>query len=56
MVFMGKRFWTEDMPVYPLLKSLAATGKYQNLILSISDDTDEIVEELMRFRATSASD
>lgn len=50
MVFMGKKFWTEEMPVYTLLESLANKGKYQNLILSISDDIDEIIEELVRFR------
>ena len=50
MIFMGRKFWTEEMPVYPLLESLAATGKYLNLILSLSDDTDEIVQELVRFR------
>ena len=52
MIFMGRKFWTEEMPIYPLLESLAETGKYQNLLLSISDDIDEIVEELMRFRFT----
>lgn len=52
MIFMGRKFWTEEMPIYPLLQSLAKTGKYQNLLLSISDDIDEIVEELMRFRFT----
>ena len=50
MVFMGKKFWTEEMPVYPLLETLTSKGKYQNLILSISNDIDEIIEELMRFR------
>ena len=52
MIFMGKKFWTEEMPVYPLLESLAETGKYKNLILSLSDDTEEIVQELLKFRDT----
>jgi len=50
MVFLGKRFWTEEMPVYPLLQSLMGTGRYKNLLLSIHDSTDGIVEELLRFR------
>ena len=52
MIFMGKKFWTEEMPVYPLLESMAMTGKYHNLILSITDDPEEIVEQLENFRAT----
>ena len=53
MVFMGKRFWTEEVPVYPLLELLANKGKYQNLLLSISDDIEEIIEVLVRFRDTT---
>ncbi len=50
MIFMGKRFWTEEMPVYPLLKELSESGKYHNLILTLTDDPDEVVHELLRFR------
>ena len=50
MVFMGKDYWTKEMPVYPLLESLMHTGKYKNLLLFLTDKLDEIVAELQRFR------
>ena len=49
MVFLGKEFWTKEMPVYPLLEDLIKTGKYQNLLLTLTDDTDEIIDVLMHF-------
>ena len=49
MVFLGMEYWTEDMPVYPVLHQLLEKGKYRNLMLSISDDEDAIVEELLKF-------
>lgn len=50
MVFMGERFWTEEIPVYPFLQQLMDSGKYKNLILSLTDSSDAIVAELLRFR------
>ena len=55
MVFLGKEFWTEEMPVYPLLQHLMSTGKYKNLLLTLTDDTDEIEKVLKEFQSTSAS-
>ena len=49
MIFLGRKFWTEDVPVYPFLKDLQAKGRYKNLPLSIYDDSEEIVKELMAF-------
>ena len=43
MVFFGKRFWTHENPVYPLLEKLAESKQYGDL-LSISDSPEEIVE------------
>lgn len=51
MVFLGKRYWSEEIPVYPLLEHLLETGKYKNLLLSLTDDPDEavtIIEEFSR--------
>ena len=56
MVFLGKQFWTEEMPVYPLLQHLMSTGKYKNLLLTLTDDTDEIEKVLKAFQSASASD
>ena len=49
MVFLGKRFWTEEIPVYPLLEHLMETGKYKNLLLTLTDDIDEVVATLRAF-------
>ena len=50
MVFFGKRFWTEEMPAYPLLKELMERGKYKNLLLSLTDDPEEAIVELLKFQ------
>lgn len=49
MVFMGKDYWQNQYPVYPLLKGLADSGKYKNMILSIYDDVESIVNEIEKF-------
>ena len=50
MVFLGKKYWMEEMPVYPLLQHLMDTGRYQNLLLTLTDDTDEIEQVLKEFQ------
>lgn len=50
MVFLGTDFWTKEMPVYPFLQKLVEMGKYKNLQLTLTDDFDVIVEELVKFR------
>ena len=50
MVFLGREHWTCAMPVYPLLESLQAHGKYRNLLLSIVDTAEEVVEEILSFK------
>ncbi|MBO7260119.1 MAG: hypothetical protein J6U97_01345 [Bacteroidaceae bacterium] len=47
---MGKEAWTQQMPVYPLLKEFQACNKYKNLLLALSDDIDEIIDKLIKFR------
>ena len=49
MIFLGKRFWTEDIPVYPLVEHLMETGKYTNMLITITDDIDEVVATLQQF-------
>lgn len=49
MAFLGKKFWTEEIPVYPFLEKMMETGKYKNLILSLNDEVDAVVEELVKF-------
>ena len=49
MVFLDKDYWTNKMPIYPLLKDLLEKGRYKNLILSIYDNAEDIVKELEAF-------
>ena len=49
MIFLGRKFWPEDVPVYPFLEGLQAKGRYKNLPLSIHDDSEEIVKDLVEF-------
>lgn len=50
MVFMGKKFWTEEMPFYPLLQELVKKGKYKNLIMTLTDRLDQVEKFLVKFR------
>ncbi len=50
MIFLGRKFWTEEIPVYPFLDDLMRKGKYKNLLISLTDDSQEAVEWLMEFR------
>ena len=50
MIFMGKEAWTQQMPIFPLLQELQACNKYKNLLLALSDDIEEIIDKLMKFR------
>ena len=54
MIFMGKHFWTQEIPIYPLLEQLMETGKYKNLLLTLTDDIDEVVEVLEHFSHESS--
>jgi predicted Rossmann-fold nucleotide-binding protein len=49
MVFLGEKYWMEEMPVYPMLQELLEKGKYRNLLLSISDDTKRVIAEIETF-------
>ncbi|MBP8903214.1 MAG: hypothetical protein KBG43_01200 [Paludibacteraceae bacterium] len=49
MIFLGKRYWTEEYPVYPLAKLLIDTGKLNGIDLNIYDENDEIINHLNTF-------
>lgn len=49
MAFMGVDYWMHDVPIYPLLQDMMARGKYKNLLLSISDDEQEIAQTMLEF-------
>ena len=48
MVFMGKKYWTEEKPVYPLLQHLSAGHPYGQL-LSIHDDRRQVLAAIDSF-------
>lgn len=49
MIFLGRQYYTEETPIYSLLADLHDRGKYENLILRITDRTDEVIRYLMEF-------
>ncbi|MDD3196273.1 MAG: hypothetical protein PHU68_10835 [Paludibacter sp.] len=49
MVFLNKSYWTDVIPVYPLLSFLLEKGKYNNLILSLCDTGEEVINEIRKF-------
>ena len=50
MIFMGKDYYTNYMPAYAVLKDLSNRGIFKNMILTISDDNDEIIDAIVRFK------
>ena len=50
MVFLGKDFWTKDVPIYPFLQDMMSRGRYKNLLLTLTDDEDEAIEALEKFQ------
>jgi predicted Rossmann-fold nucleotide-binding protein len=49
MVFFGEEYWRKQVPVYELLSHLQEQGRYRNLILSITDDIESVVEHILSF-------
>ena len=47
MVFLGKEFFTKEIPIFPLLQDLLDRGKYRNLLISITDDPQEAIDTLL---------
>ena len=54
MAFMGVDYFTKEIPVYPFLEDLMARGKYHDLLLSISDDPQDVIKEILAFRKENA--
>lgn len=50
MIFLGTKFWKEEIPLYPLLQKLMEEGKYKNLCLSITDDFEDVMQKLLKFQ------
>ena len=54
MAFMGVDFFTKDLPVYPFLTDMMARGKYHDLLLSISDEPEAVIKEILDFKKENA--
>ena len=52
MIFMNRQYWTEELPVYLLMEHLVKKEKYKNLLMTLTDSTDEIVKTILDFRNT----
>ena len=50
MIFLGTKFWSEEVPAYPLLQELMKKGIYKNLYLSLTDDSEVIMKNLVDFQ------
>ena len=49
MVFIGVDYWTKEMPIYTMLQSLLESGRYKNLILNVTDDSNKVIEVIEMF-------
>ena len=49
MIFFGKEYWTIERPIFPLLDQMLRESKYENLLLSITDEEEGIVQALRDF-------
>jgi len=49
MVFLNSSYWSNEMPVYPLIKQMFDDRKYKNLILSECDTGIEVIQEILKF-------
>ena len=50
MIFLGKEYYTNYMPAYTVLKDLSDRGIFKNMLLTISDDNDEIIDAIVKFK------
>lgn len=50
MVFLGRKFWDEDVPIYPFMEDMIEKGRYKNLRLTLTDSAQEAIQELLDFR------
>ena len=50
MIFLGSKFWTEEVPLYQLIVKMMEKGKYKNLNLTLTDDFDEVMQPLLNFQ------
>lgn len=50
MIFLGRKFWDEEVPVYPFMEEMMEKGRYMNLRLTLTDSSQEAIQELLAFK------
>ena len=56
MVFLDVEFFTREIPIYPLLEDLMARGKYKNLLISVTDDPQEVIDTVLAYPAQDVTE
>lgn len=49
MVFLDRKYWLETIPVYPLIQSLSQQKILQNIELSIHDEPQNVINDIVDF-------
>ncbi len=49
MIFLNVDFWTNQRPIYPIIRQMSDNGDLMNLNLGLYDENDDVVEHLKRF-------
>lgn len=49
MIFVGNKFWTEEVPVVPFMRHMIDRGRYRNILLHLTDTTEDIVDIISDF-------
>lgn len=48
MIFLGKKFWSEEVPIYPLLSNMKSAGRLQKHVnLYLFDSVEEVLSTLL---------
>lgn len=46
MIFVGKDFWTKEVPVMPFIEHMISVGRYRNVNASVYDETSDVIEAI----------
>jgi predicted Rossmann-fold nucleotide-binding protein len=49
MVFLNKKYWSYDRPVYPIIELMKLRGNLKNLDIGLYDKNEEIINHLQSF-------
>lgn len=55
MIFLDKKFWTEERPIYPVIKSMFKKDKNKVLDIELYDRNEDIIKHLTHFAAKPLS-